>query len=450
MIARQLLHVVAILAFTLTQPIDILAQSPTMSQGGENRIITAADRKAVVDSVGALLERMYVFPEKARAVSKSLKQNLKSGKYDTLGVIETLAERLTADMRAITHDGHLWVEPADQPPVGHEDSLSPEENRRRRFEFGKAVNFGIRKAEILPGNIGLLDLQGFFEADIAGPTATAAMNFLANSRALIIDLRQNGGGDPSMIQLLTSYFFDNPVHLNSFYSRLTDSISQFWTQSQVSGPRMARMPLFVLTSGHSFSAAEEFVYNLKNLRRARLIGETTGGGAHPNELVHFPSLRINVSVAWGRAINPITGTNWEGTGVAPDVAVPADQALTVARMMILDSLIQTEADSLIRLQMNWWRSALHYDTLRYTVTEEQLHDYAGQYGPRRIWVEDGSLWYQRGTNPKALLRPLEPDLFQHATSEYFRARFVRDSSGKVVELVGVYAQGHTDSNRRDP
>ncbi len=427
----------------------VYAQSPTGSQGGENRTISKQDRTAIVDSVGALLERMYVFPDKAKATSKTLRQNLKSGQYDSLTTIGAFSERLTTDLRAATHDGHLWVEPADQPPVGADESLTPEESRRQRFEYGKSVNFGIRKAEILQGNIGLLDLEGFFQADVAAPTAIAAMNFLANTRALIVDLRQNGGGDPSMIQLISSYFFDSSVHLNSFYSRLTDSITQFWTQSQVQGPRMSTTPIYVLTSGNSFSAAEEFANNLKHLHRAHLVGETTGGGAHPNELIHFPSLKINVSVAWGRAINPITGTNWEGTGVEPDVKVPADKALAVAQLMILDSIVAHEPDSLNRLQMNWWRSALQYDTLGFTVAPDKLADYSGKYGPRKIWVEDGALWYQRENGAKAKLLPLEADLFQHSNSQYFRVKFRRDANGKVIELIGIYAQGHQDVNPKE-
>jgi retinol-binding protein 3 len=426
-----------------------IVHGQAMSQGGVNRKISASERGAIVDSVGALLKRMYVYPDKAKATDELLKQNLKSGKYDALDSIYAFADRLTDDLRAATHDGHLWVEPADRPPVGRDDSLKPGERRRLRFESGKNSNFGFAKVEILPGNIGLLDLRGFFEADIAAPTAIAAMNFLAHTQALIIDLRQNGGGDPTMIQLISSYFFDSTVHLNSFYSRVTDSITQFWTQIQVIGPRMSGTPLYLLTSQNSFSAAEEFAYNLKNLHRARLVGETTGGGAHPNDLIHFPSLRINVSVAWGRAINPITGTNWEGTGVTPDIAVSAYRALDVARMMILDSLIKIEPDSLNLLQLNWWHSAIQYDTLQYSVPAEKLADYAGQYGPRKIWVENGTLWYQRDTNPKTRLIPLEADLFQHAANQYFRVKFVRDDKGQVVELVGIYAQGRQDSNLKE-
>lgn len=424
------------------------AQTPLGSQGGKNRAVSAVDRKAIVDSVGALLERMYVFPDKGKKVAASLRANLKAGKYNTSDSLYHLTEVLTADMRALSGDFHLWIEPSDQPAVGQDENLTEAERQQKKFDYGKTANFGFREIKILDGNIGYLDLRNFFEAGIAAPTAIAAMNFLAHTRALIIDLRENGGGDPSMIQLITSYFFDNPVHLNSFYDRRTDSIVQFWTQGQVVGPRMSGTPVYVLTSQHSFSAAEEFVYNLKNLGRARLIGETTGGGAHPNELVYFPNLGVSVSVAWGRAINPLTGTNWEGVGVKPDIAVPAKKALSVAQMLILDTLISREQDSLSRRQMQWWRSSLAFDTSSFSIEPARLADYAGTYGPRKVWLENGSLWYQRGENPKSTLRPLDVDLFQHADNKYFRVSFKRDATGRVTEFVGLYAQGHQDRNVR--
>jgi C-terminal processing protease CtpA/Prc len=185
---------------------------------------------------------------------------------------------------------------------------------------------------ILPGNIGYLKLNGFVDAQIAGPTAVAAMNFLANADALIVDLRDNGGGSPSMIQLLSSYFFEERVHLNSFYIRRTDEWEEFWTHDQVQGPRMTEMPIFVLTSGRTFSAAEEFTYNLKNLERATIVGETTRGGAHPvtGSTIPFDGFTIGMTIPYGRAVNPVTGTNWEGTGIDAHIEVPADDALDAA------------------------------------------------------------------------------------------------------------------------
>ena len=164
------------------------------------------------------------------------------------------------------------------------------------------------------------------------------MGFLANVDALIIDLRQNGGGSPSMIQLLSSYFFEEPTHLNSFERRGQEQIDQFWTLPHVPGKKLLDVPLFVLTSPSTFSAAEEFTYNMKNLGRATIIGQTTGGGAHPGG-THAVGGLISVFVPDGRAINPITGTNWEGTGIAPHVPVQGTGALDEARRLARKAIV---------------------------------------------------------------------------------------------------------------
>jgi hypothetical protein len=305
---------------------------------------------------------------------------------------------------------------------------------------------------MLPGNIGYLELRGFEDAAIGGDTAVAAMNFLAHSSAIIFDLRQNGGGDPSMIQLISSYLFDERQHLNSFYVRRTDSIEQFWTQAQVQGPKMVDTPIYVLTSGRTFSAAEEFTYNLKSMERATIIGETTGGGAHPVDMVmldlgdnHFARL----SLPFGRAINPITGTNWEGTGVKPDIETPAGQALDIAQLEILESLAESATDDQSSFAFDWARNELAF---RLNPPDAQMDDaraYVGQYGPRKINLEDGQLTYQRGEGQKLVLTPMDKaDLFHVGELDFFRIQFERDANGNVTGLVGQYNDGREDRNAR--
>jgi C-terminal processing protease CtpA/Prc len=168
------------------------------------------------------------------------------------------------------------------------------------------------------------------------------MNLLANTHALIIDLRQNHGGDPEMIALLSSYLFDQkPVHLNSLYWRDNDSSQQFWTLPYVPGKRFGKeKPVYVLTSGETFSGAEEFTYNLKNLKRATIIGESTGGGAHPGGVYRLGT-HFEVFIPNGRAINPISGTNWEGTGVQPDITMPREEAFKAAYNMALKQVLES-------------------------------------------------------------------------------------------------------------
>jgi hypothetical protein len=289
--------------------------------------IGGAQRAAIIDSISAALIETYIFLDVAEEMVGHMRARLREGAYDNLNTAAGFARLITSDLQSISHDLHLRVNAAP-PPSGRSDQPDPEA-RQRQMEQLRRQNYRFQKVEILPGNIGYLKFNNFIDASIAGSTAVAAMNFLANVDALIIDLRENGGGAPSMIQLISSYFFEQPVHLNSFYIRRTDEWEQYWTHAHVQGPRMADVPIFVLTSGLTFSAAEEFTYNLKNLERATIVGETTRGGAHPvmGAVFNFGDFAITVSLPYGRAVNPITGTNWEGTGIEPHIKVPADQAL---------------------------------------------------------------------------------------------------------------------------
>jgi C-terminal processing protease CtpA/Prc len=351
-------------------------------------------------------------------------------------------------MHSVCRDLHLAVRPLPPRDAEAAEAPSEEEQRRRRLEAARYDNFGFQKIEKLPGNIGYLDLRGFYDASVGGETAVAAMNFLANSDALIIDLRQNGGGSPSMIQLISSYLFEEPVHLNSFYIRKEDRMKQFWTQAQVQGKRMADTPIYVLTSNRTFSAAEEFTYNLKNMERATIIGETTGGGAHPVEFHSFPELHVGLSVPFGRAVNPVTKTNWEGTGIEPHIAVPADEALEVARIEAMKKLMEKETNEERKRQLQWAKATLEAARNPVVLEEGELEAFTGVYGPRRIWLEDRKLFYQREARPRYRMIPMGDDLFMLKDLDYFRIQFVRDGQGKVKELIGLYDNGSRDSNAR--
>ena len=168
------------------------------------------------------------------------------------------------------------------------------------------------------------------------------MSFLGNVDAIIFDLRSNGGGDPKMVAYLSSYLFAQRTHLNDLYERKSGKTTEYWTRLDAPGKKLADQPAFVLTSSGTFSGAEEFSYNLKNLKRATIVGETTGGGAHPTGS-HRLDDHFLIGVPFARAVNPITRTNWEGTGVEPDVKVAADQALDVAIKLAVDRIRNTPA-----------------------------------------------------------------------------------------------------------
>jgi C-terminal processing protease CtpA/Prc len=206
----------------------------------------------------------------------------------------------------------------------------------------KAQNFGVERIERLPFNIGYLNLRAFAPAAEAAPTIAAAMSVLAHTDTLIIDLRKNGGGDPSTVALLASYLFDERTRLNDIYFRDGDRTEQMWSSDFVPGTRYGKdKDVYILTSKHTFSAAEDFSYALKNLKRATVVGESTGGGAHPGAMVRL-NPHFAMFVPNGRSISTVTKTDWEGVGVTPAVSVRAEDAMKVAQVAALKKIAAGE------------------------------------------------------------------------------------------------------------
>jgi C-terminal processing protease CtpA/Prc len=209
-------------------------------------------------------------------------------------------------------------------------------------QMGRMDNFGIRRVERLDGNVGYIDLRRVAMAANAGPAIAAAMELVAGTYALILDLRHNGGGSPDGVALWCSYLLtEEPTHLNDIFHADTGETRQFWALPYVPGTRYVDRPVYVLTGRHTFSGGEELCYNLQALGRAELIGETTGGGAHPTR--GYPISRaVMIGIPFARSVNPVTGTNWEGTGVTPDVAVPEDEAYDVAYAKALRHVVDLD------------------------------------------------------------------------------------------------------------
>ena len=274
------------------------------------------------------------------------------------------------------------------------------------------------------------------------------MSFVEDCNALIFDMRFNGGGDPSGIQVITSYLFgEEPVHLNDLYFRPKDTTEQYWTLKDIKGKRMPDVPVYILTSSFTFSGAEEFTYNLKNLKRATVIGETTGGGAHPGG-VNIADDNFAVFVPVGRAINPITKTNWEGTGVTPDVEISSTKALTKAHILALEKISSRSNEEKEKRNSGWLIESLNASMNDIDINSDQLKNYSGNYGERKIFYENGVLYYQRSGRQKFELTPMSEDTFMFKEIEFFRIRFEKDSSGKVTALTGLYDDGKTDSSPR--
>jgi len=333
-----------------TSSLLFLGSQGVMAQGGPDdqpdMTIDAATRTSVIDGGLKRLNDSYVFPEVAKKMEQAIRDRVAKKEYDQITSAKAFAETLTKHLQEVSHDKHLRVRYSSEPLPVRQNRPEPTAEEREQFRRNNMWgNFGFERIERLEGNVGYLSLRGFNDPNGAEETIAAAMNFLSNTEALIIDLRRNGGGSPEMVALISSYLFsEKPVHLNSLYWREGNRTDDFWTKDKVLGKRFADKDVYVLTSNRTFSAAEEFSYNLKNLKRATIVGEITGGGANPGGGFRLTE-HFGVFVPTGRAISPITKTNWEGTGVKPDVEVPADHALKTAHLDALKKVAAKQSDN---------------------------------------------------------------------------------------------------------
>ena len=313
--------------------------------------IDAATRQQVLDGAIAHMQRGYIFEEVADKMAAALRAHATAGAYDAITNGADFAALLTTHLRDVSKDKHLRILfnaagiAGTQPPT-------TDEERARRAAAERRGNYGLHRVERLDGNVGYIELRGFSGSQDAGQAVTAAMNLLANTDALIFDLRRNGGGSPVTIGFISSYLFDTRVHWNDFYVRETGRRQSFHTSETVEGRRYGQSkPVYILTSNRTFSAAEEFTYNLKHLKRATIVGETTGGGAHPGGVRRITD-HFGIWLPTGRAINPITGTNWEGVGIAPDIAVDPAEALRAAHLDALKKIRTTATDVMHRTELD--------------------------------------------------------------------------------------------------
>ncbi|MFI9076417.1 S41 family peptidase [Streptomyces sioyaensis] len=281
----------------------------------------------IIDLVLDRIVTGYVFPQRAVEVDQAIRARLASGAYDGLSGAAFCAA-VTAHLQEVCPDKHLRLLWQDEPRVT--ESAQEDAGRAAFLALMRAENHGIRRCEQLDGNVGYLDVRWMADAGEGARAIGAAMELVAHTRALLLDLRECRGGSPPGAAMWCSYFFpDDQVHLNDFYERSTDSTRQYWTLSHLPAPRYLYRPVYVLTSATTFSGGEDVAYTLQAYERAEVIGETTRGGAHPTE--RYPvTEHITVTVPTARTTNAVTGTNWEGVGVQPDRDVPADTAFEVA------------------------------------------------------------------------------------------------------------------------
>ena len=315
------------------QPYPQDITSATVLPIADRAKLDAAERRRVIDAVVKNLEEHYFDPDAARKIADALLAHAKSGDDNAAADGAAFANLLTRQMREVSHDLHLEVVYSQAPLPDLSTGPTPERLARYRKAM-EENNCTFEKVRILPHNIGYLKLNSFPEPSLCASTAKAAMASLNHADAIIFDLRDNTGGYPDMVMLMAAYLFDHPEYM---YNPRENTTERSWTRSPVPGNKLADKPVYVLTSARTFSGAEHFSYNLKMLKRATLVGETTGGATDVG-IFHRIDDHFGMGIPETRAVNPYSEPDWAVTGVQPDVKVKAADALETAEKLAWSKL----------------------------------------------------------------------------------------------------------------
>ncbi|MDI1325830.1 MAG: S41 family peptidase [Brevundimonas sp.] len=412
--------------------------------------------RETVEAVAGRIRDLYFDPVAGDRIADELEAESATGAFDALTEERDLAAALSRRLRPLdAHFNVAWdpnapARPGPGPVVrapGSPSAAGAGEPMRRLARPANPMeargHYGFRKVEIQPGNIGYIDLRQFSNIDFDDPAdparraADAALTFVADADAVIFDLRDNGGGAPSMVGYLTSAFTpaNAPIY-NIFHSREgaeSEAPAVFHPS-----PRL-EVPVYVLISGRTGSAGEAFPYTLQGARRATIVGEASGGAANPGGMVPVDG-GFAVFISQGSPKNPNTGGNWEGTGVIPDVAVPWDQALTRAQTLALDAIVAADSS---RTDAAWALQAMNS-----TTGSGDLTPYAGAYGEQTVSVVGDRLHVVRGRRPPVVLAPLGENLFTVVGDPGRRVQFSRDEAGRVVTMDSLNLGGPGPRARR--
>jgi hypothetical protein len=421
-----------------------LAQVSAPTERAAPRTLTRAERDGVLAEVSAALRESYVFPEKVGAIVERLEQSRKAGRYE-LDDAAILAERITQDLQAASGDHHLYMNYAPTraapmaprmrmrvPGDGEARRPAPGDGEARRQAPGgdearrQALrdHHGLAELKLLPGNLRYLRITGFqWVPEETGPAYDAALRFLKEGDAVIIDLRGNGGGSHEAVRYLVSHFMDGGV-LEMTFLEAGMPPEQSRTLEDVPAGRLTGKPLYVLIDGNSASAAEAFAYDVAHFKLGQLVGAKTAGGANNNRFVPIrPGFLLSVSV--GRPVHPVTHSNWEGVGVAPTVEAPPARALEIAQSLALTQLARTAGVTPEALaDYEWARIAIEAALHPVTLPAAKLKPLAGRYGEVEVTLREGALWMARKGRPDRRLSPLTADgLFAVEGSDLLRVRF---------------------------
>jgi hypothetical protein len=415
--------------------------------------VTPAVTRLLIDSLRQSLNRNYILPDSALKMIRYVEAEFKKGAYAAITDPQKLAIRLQQDLQKAHRDGHFHI--MYNPRFARD--LADTVGRAARQKQGDSMqltrsredNFTFRELRILNGNIGYIKFHGFSGlVTEARPTITAAFRFLANTNALIIDLRENGGGSPHMVSQIESYFFPEKTHLNDIEHRPLGKTEEFWADPAKAEGTILKMPVYILTSRRTFSAAEDFTYGMQSIKRAIIVGDTTGGGAHPAG--PFPiGQGFIASIPFARSLNPYTHTNWEGTGVRPDIPVAASKALEAAQMAILTERMNKVTSDEEKRRAQWQINELLAKQKEEIKDAAFLSSFTGTYqGGLAFYVDKSTLYCRNAERGNEVFKLIFVSGNRFILDENVQVEFVKDNQDKFSSIKMWWRDGRVSNKSR--
>jgi retinol-binding protein 3 len=400
-----------------------LPAAATPDEEAAPRPVTAHQRAAVLDKVFQIFDKYYPDPALNKQMIARLEQEEAQGAYDEYTEMSAFTARLTNDMRAVSKDNHITIWPYEKLP----DDLA-EETRLGSPDD----NYGFKKVEVLPGNIGYIKLTYFANTRTAAPTAIAAMNFVAHCDALILDLRSNGGGDESMARFLWSYLFPKGTHLVDEEVPSEHRVQQIWSLEWVPGPRLTDVPVYILLNKLSYSSSEHMAFALQQAGRAVVVGERTRGGSHAVKYLSFPEVGVNIRVPYTTTVVPGTQKSYTD-GVVPDIPASTWAALPTAAVKAVSTILPRVEDQKKRFQLEWALTAYEAELEPAVLDSTALGAYAGYYGEDEVVSALGRLYLKHEGRPLRALTPLGGDdfMFEDPDLVHYRVKFTRNKKNRI-------------------
>lgn len=409
--------------------------------------ISKSGIKKLVENLSQSLKKYYVFPDKGQLMSNYLTSQYQKGAYHPFTDPIQLANQLNKDLQHAHADGHMGVfynpelaKQLETPPPSEKERKQQE--RERELPQLLENNFAFKKLEVLTGNIAYVRLDGFatFFPE-AKPILNGAFQFLKNTKAIIIDLRYNGGGDPMMVNQIESYFFGQKIHMLSIIDPGENKTYELFADPAKVDSVTLTMPMYILTSNNTFSGAEDFSYAMQSVKRATIVGETTGGGANMPRSYSF-GYGVVGRIPGARPQNPYTKTNWEGIGVKPDIAVPAEKALSKAQATALTDLLAKATNEWEKRRLQWSLNALKASDSTTSPDPATLNQYVGVYqGGLDFYVKDNRLFCKNAERGNGIfeLKPIADALF--VLDENVQVQFEKEDTDAYSKIKMLWRDG---------